>query len=477
MKTSFYYLTNRLLALAATLLGALCANAGISLPAIISDNMVMQQHCNAKLWGTAAPGECIDVTTTWSDKTYSATADNSGHWELRIATPGCSNDEALTFASASDTVTVKNVMVGEVWLCSGQSNMEFPVGRKNEWQTGMSTFESDIQDAEYPMIHLFKVDKVRSIDKPRTDCNGRWIVCNAENVYDFSAIAFVVGRDLYNRLHRPVGMISCAWGGSPAESWTKRDVMENDPLYASVFQQYSLEKMAPKHWEHKVPGMLWNSMVSPILGYTVKGNIWYQGESNAFRAADYPQVFTNMVRSWRDEWQQRMPFYCMMVAPHSTQPAELRMAQMDTWLNCGIKDIGLATVIDRGDSLDLHPRDKLTAGKRLAAWVLAKEYSVKVPYMGPLAKSCQSKGNAIVVKFSYAKGLRCNGNAVNDLQIAGADGIFHPASGRVAGGKLVVTCDNVTEPVAVRYCQSNYCEGNLYNSDDLPAYPFVMKIE
>ncbi len=147
MKTSFYYLTNRLLALAATLLGALGANAGISLPAIISDNMVMQQHCNAKLWGTAAPGECIDVTTTWSDKTYSATADNSGHWELRIATPGCSNDEALTFASASDTVTVKNVMVGEVWLCSGQSNMEFPVGRKNEWQTGMSTFESDIQDA------------------------------------------------------------------------------------------------------------------------------------------------------------------------------------------------------------------------------------------------------------------------------------------------------------------------------------------
>ncbi len=327
------------------------------------------------------------------------------------------------------------------------------------------------------MIHLFKVDKVRSIDKPRTDCNGRWIVCNAENVYDFSAIAFVVGRDLYNRLHRPVGIISCAWGGSPAESWTKRDVMENDPLYASVFQQYSLEKMAPKHWEHKVPGMLWNSMVSPILGYTVKGNIWYQGESNAFRAADYPQVFTNMVRSWRDEWQQRLPFYCMMVAPHSTQPAELRMAQMDTWLNCGIKDIGLATVIDRGDSLDLHPRDKLTAGKRLAAWVLAKEYSVKVPYMGPLAKSCQRKGNAIVVKFSYAKGLRCNGNAVNDLQIAGADGIFHPASGRVDGGKLVVTCDNVTEPVAVRYCQSNYCEGNLYNSDNLPAYPFVMKIE
>lgn len=242
MKTSFYSLTNRLLALAATLLGALGANAGISLPAIISDNMVMQQHCNAKLWGTAAPGECIDVTTTWSDKTYSATADNSGHWELRIATPGCSNGEALTFASASDTVTVKNVMVGEVWLCSGQSNMEFPVGRKNEWQTGMSSFESDIQDAEYPMIHLFKVDKVRSIDKPRTDCNGRWIVCNAENVYDFSAIAFVVGRDLYNRLHRPVGMISCAWGGSPAESWTKRDVMENDPLYASVFQQYSLEK-------------------------------------------------------------------------------------------------------------------------------------------------------------------------------------------------------------------------------------------
>lgn len=251
MKTSFYFLTNRLLALAATLLGALGANAGISLPAIISDNMVMQQHCNAKLWGTAAPGECIDVTTTWSDKTYSATADNSGHWELRIATPGCSNGEALTFASASDTVTVKNVMVGEVWLCSGQSNMEFPVGRKNEWQTGMSTFESDIQDAEYPMIHLFKVDKVRSIDKPRTDCNGRWIVCNAENVYDFSAIAFVVGRDLYNRLHRPVGMISCAWGGSPAESWTKRDVMENDPLYASVFQQYSLEKMAPKHWGTK----------------------------------------------------------------------------------------------------------------------------------------------------------------------------------------------------------------------------------
>ena len=213
-------------------------------------------------------------------------------------------------------------------------------------------------------------------------------------------------------------------------------------------------------------------MISPILGYTVKGNIWYQGESNAFRANDYPRVFTNMVRSWRREWQQRLPFYCMMAAPHSTQPAELRMAQMDTWLNCGIKDMGLATVIDHGDSLDLHPRNKLIAGKRLAAWALAREYSQPVPYRGPLYKSMSIKGDKIIVKFTDAKGLHMVGDRVNDLQIAGKDGAYHSAMAVISGDDLIVSSAEVENPVAVRYCQSPYCEGNLYNSDNLPAYPF-----
>lgn len=455
---------------------SITANSAIKLPAIISDNMVLQQKSSVRLWGKASPGEQVTISSSWSDKKAKATADGSGKWSVYISTPSCTQHQSLTFTSPSGSIIVHNVLIGEVWLCSGQSNMEFAVGKQaDEWQTGMSTFDAEMADADYPMIHLFQVDKTLSIDSPRDDCNGKWMVCNAENIYNFSAIAFVVGRELYKHLHRPVGIINSSWGGSHAESWTKRSVMLADSLYAPVLKRFSAENMKPKQWLHKVPGALWNSMICPILGYTVKGNIWYQGESNAFRANDYPRVFTNMIHSWRQEWHQRLPFYCMMAAPHSTQPAELRMAQMDTWLHCGIKDIGLATVIDYGDSLDLHPRNKLIAGRRLAAWALAREYSLPIPYMGPLYKSMAISGNVITIYFDNADGLHCTGISVNDLQIAGSDGIYHKAEASIIGNTMRVSSAEVAHPVAVRYCQSPYCVGNLYNSAGLPAYPFSTK--
>lgn len=453
------------------------ANAAISLPSIISDNMVLQQKSQARLWGKAAPGETVTVSASWSKHTAKTVADGSGKWSIKIATPSCSQHHSITFSSAAGSIVVRNVMIGEVWLCSGQSNMEFAVGKQNDdWQTGMNTFDAEMADADYPMIHLFQVDKTLSVDTARDDCEGKWVVCDASNIYNFSAIAFVVGRELYKHLHRPIGIINSSWGGSHAESWTKRDVMLADTLYAPILSRFSAENMKPKQWLHKVPGALWNSMISPILGYTVKGTIWYQGESNAFRASDYPRVFTNMLKSWRKEWQQdRLPFYCMMAAPHSTQPAELRMAQMDTWLHCGIKDMGMATVIDHGDSLDLHPRDKLIAGKRLAAWALAKEYRLPVACEGPLYKSMTIDGDKIIIRFTHAKGLHISGTAVHDLQVAAADGIYHPATATISGTTMIVSSPDVKHPVAVRYCQSPYCVGNIYNSDGLPAYPFDTK--
>lgn len=467
---------NKYAKLIASILLATCvlnANAELSLPAIISDNMVLQQQSEAKLWGNASPCDTIAITTSWNKHRTTAIADASGKWSAKISTPKCRQGATITFSTDTKSITVGNILIGEVWLCSGQSNMEFSVGKQGDWCTGMSTFDKEMADADYPMVHLFQVDKTLSVDTPRTDCSGHWVVCKADNIFYFSAIAFVVGRELFQHLHRPIGIIDCSWGGSHAESWTKRDIMTSDSLYTPVLERFSAENMAPKQWLHKVPGALWNSMVYPILGYTVKGNIWYQGESNAFRAEDYPRVFSNMINSWREEWQQRLPFYCMMAAPHSTQPPQLRMAQIDTWLNCGISDIGMATVIDRGDSLDLHPRDKLTAGKRLAAWALAKEYSQKVPYMGPLLKSYKIDNDKIIIKFRYAKGLHIVGNKLNDMEIAGSDGVFHPAEAEIKGSTIIVSSPKVAAPVSARYCQSPYCIGNLYNSDNLPAYPFT----
>jgi hypothetical protein len=293
-------------------------------------------------------------------------------------------------------------------------------------------------------------------------------------------VAFLFARMLHQELQRPVGVILCAVGGTHAESWIREEIMRKDTIYNRVYRSYTPVKMAPKGYLHKVPSAVWNGMVNPIVGYTIKGNIWYQAESNAWRAEDYAPIFVDLVEDWRLVWgQKRLPFYFMQVAPYYQLPGKIRREQAKVWEKKMLDDIGMVTAIDVGDSLDIHPRNKVVPARRFADVVLAEEYGKKIECYGPVMKRIERKGNELVVEFDNAKGLHValpSGEKSSEgaayLHVAGADGKFYPAFSRIVKGKLVVWHPNVAQPVKVKYCTEDYCKGNIYNGAGVPTYPF-----
>lgn len=469
--------------LAAGLAAAVTATGKVSLPAIISDNMVLEQNTDARLWGWASPGEKVTVIPSWASKTGTATAvaGVDGRWECRVATPAASDTpHTLTF-KGKNTIKVNNVLVGEVWLCSGQSNMAFPVGDHRtelKWQVGMENAAAQLQDADYPTMRLFIVPYVLSPLEAKDDCAGRWVVCSPETAYDFSAVGFVFGRRLSKELGIPVGLIQAAKGDTHAESWLKPALMQGNPYYDEVYASFGLDAegnpVNPQR-THKIPSGLWNGMINPILGYTVKGNIWYQGESNAERADKYQQVLTTLIDSWRSEWRQPdMPFYFVQIAPFHRQPAAIREAQLDTWQS-GVRNIGMAVITDVGDSLDIHPVNKVIPGERLALWALNRDYGRKeLVCASPVYRTHRCHGDKITLTFDNASGgLKIqDGNRLTGFYVAGPDRKFVPATAVIDGNTVTVSADGVEHPVAVRYGYGTYFRANLANGAGLPASPF-----
>ena len=478
--------------LATLLLMAAITNleAKITLPSIISDNMVLQQKASVKIWGWTDPSTTITITTSWSNKHYTTLSGPDGKWSIYIKTPGHSRDEKIKILSGDnkkDEVEISNILIGEVWLASGQSNMEFEMKphETDKWMTGMYEWEKESADANYPDIHLFKVEERWEHNSPLENCNGKWVVCSPEVAATFSAIGFLFARELHKTLDIPVGIILCAFGGTHAESWTRREIMENDSLYNKVYKSYSPERDVCKKYPHKVPSAIWNGMVNPILGFTVKGNIWYQAESNAWRADDYPPIFVNMVNDWRSLWgQKRLPFYFMQVAPFGTMPGIIREMQAQVFEKRELEDIGMATAIDCGDSLDIHPKNKVTPAHRLALWALAKEYGKNVEYCGPQFNKMKVKAGKAIIGFKNGNGLHIlnsNGQKSSSgaayIHIAGPDGLFYPANSAIKGKRLILWHPDVDVPTKVKYCTEDYCKGNIYNGDNLPAYPFRKELE
>lgn len=485
LRTKYLKMKRACFLLVAMLAAAIQLSAGITLPSIISDNMVLQQKTDAKLWGWGEPGEKIEIRTSWGKKVYSAQADADGKWSVYVKTPGhcCGQWVKVSSGRTGETVEISNVLVGEVWMASGQSNMEFEMmpHKKDTWMTGMYNWEEEAADAEYPNIHLFKVEEDWDHNVVRDNCKGEWVVCSPEVAKTYSAIAFLFARELHKELRRPVGIVLCAFGGTHAESWIRDEVMRRDSIYNRVYKGYSPGMPVIDKYPHKAPAAIWNAMVNPILGYTVKGNIWYQAESNAWRAEDYAPIFIDLVNDWRSLWgQKRLPFYFMQVAPYGELPGAVRLEQAKVWENGLLKDIGMATAIDVGDSLDIHPKNKVVPAHRFALWALAKEYGKKVECCGPLLEKVSVEGNRMVLSFGHSKGLYVLNAAgekvsagVNYLYVAGTDGNFHPALSEIIGGKLHVWSPDVPAPAQVKYCTEDYCKGNLYNGAGLPAYPFV----
>ncbi len=467
------HLKHSLLA-AALLLITATAQAVVKLPAIFADGMVMQQQTQANLWGTSAPLKRMTLTTGWDGKQYHTTANAAGVWKLSVPTPKAGGPYRLTFDDGQCT-TLSNVLIGEVWLCSGQSNMEMPMkGFKNQ---PVAHAPMDILRSKNPRIRLFTVKRTSTID-PQTDVVGRWQEANPESVAEFSATAYYFGRLVNEIVDVPVGLIVAAWGGSACEAWMKAD-------WLRAFPDARIPKTATDITsKNRTPTALYNGMLHPLIGMTMRGVIWYQGEDNWNRAHTYADMFATLINGWRAEWKQGdFPFYYCQIAPYDysiitekgkpiINSAYLREAQAQ--VEQRVPNTGMAVLLDAGMEKGIHPAQKQTAGERLALLALSKTYGVKgINGESPYYKSMEVKGDTVVLSFERAPmwitGKNCFESKL--FSVAGVDKVFHPARAWIVRSKMYVRSDAVKQPVAVRYAFDNYVEGDVF-CDGLPVGSF-----
>lgn len=482
--------------------------ADVKVPALIADNMVLQQNANVAIWGWADPGEAVEVLSGWGKASVKTVVDQQGNWLVRLKTTKAGGPYVLTI-KGKNTLLIKNVLLGEVWLCSGQSNMHFPVAKgPSDWATGVINSEEEIAKGNYPSIRMITVER-KVAEEPQKNFVGQWEVCSPQTVGNFSAVAYFFAREIFEKTGFPIGLINSSWGGTPAESWTKKEILAADSELAQILEQYrqDLEKypqaiaafqielatwkkesdeakakgekpkgaprepIGPNH--NKSPYKLYNAMIHPLIPYTLKGVIWYQGESNVDRAWQYRKLFPTMIANWRKDWSSpNLPFYFVQIAPHRSQKPEIREAQLVTMLS--VPNTGMSVVTDTGDSLDIHPRDKQTPGKRLALWALAQQYGGKdILYSGPIYKSMKVKKDKIRLQFDYVGGgLVAKDGELVEFTIAGDDQQFVPAKATIEGNSVVVWSEAILNPVAVRFAWRNVPFPNFYNKAGLPASPF-----
>lgn len=439
------------------------SEANISLPNILSDNMVLEQQSNVKLWGWGSPAEKVFITTSWNQKTDSVKTDGNGKWELAVQTPVAGGPYTITF-KATNTIVINNILIGEVWICSGQSNMEM------NYYWGLPQMSEDLKTADIPNIRLFSVPKITALT-PQENVKGNWEQCDSNSVKSFSAAAYYFGRKLNEILHVPVGLIHSSWGGTPAETWTPSDVIAKDSVLSAASK-----KLTPSDSWPITPGYTYNAMIAPLANFSISGAIWYQGESNTGTAVTYAQLLSSMIQSWRILWNKELPFYYVQLAPfkygNNNIAALLREQQVKV---LQIPKTGMIVINDLPvDTLDIHPKDKRDVGYRLANLALAETYGkiIQGGYISPLYKSMSISKDKIILSFENASALTAHGKDVVGFFVAGADQKFYPAIAKIEGNKIIVWNKLVLRPVAVRYAFSNTAVGNVFSKEGLPLSPF-----
>ena len=628
--------------------------ATVKLPAIFTSNMVLQQQSQVPFWGEAAPNKTVKITTSWNNKIIKTNANTSGKWKTLISTPVFGGPYNIEITDGKK-LKLENVMIGEVWLCSGQSNMEMPLAG---WGKIMN-YEQEITAANYPNIRLFTVQRNIS-NQPLTDMisnSGGWLTCSPQTVADFSAVAYFLGKNLYENLNIPIGLINSSWGGTIAEAWTSSNSLKTMPDFSSkviamenkslntdelkerykqdsitwqnqvskadrgfsngkavwtnqdlaekdwklmkvpdnwenqslpnfdgvvwfrktidipedwqnnkltlnldliddndityfngvevghtdgwnltrtytipatlvkagkaviavrvfdtaggggmygnaALMKLSLSQEKSKslagNWQYKIgfnlteipiapvtlnnpnqPTVLYNAMINPIIPFTIKGAIWYQGESNADKAYQYRELFPLMIKDWRKQWNVNFPFYFVQLANYTAQLsepseaawAELREAQLQT---LHLENTGMAVTIDIGDAKDIHPKNKQEVGRRLSLIARANAYKENIAFSGPIYDVYRIEGNTIRISFKYAdNGLKTpNGEMLKGFAIAGVNHLFHWAEAQIIGNDVIVSCKDVENPIAVRYAWATNPGCNLFNKENLPASPF-----
>ena len=503
----------RLLSIAAILAaGSSALQAAVALASPFTDHAVLQRGQPIPVWGTADAGE--KVTVTFDGQTKTVTAGDDKKWLIKLDAHTAGGPYDLIVAG-TNTITLTDILVGEVWICSGQSNMEWTLSKARD-------AEKEIAAANFPKLRHFRVDKMTS-DTSLSSCTGAWTVCTPQNAGGYTAVGYFFGRKLVQELDVPVGLLHTSWGGTPAEAWTSKPALtsaatfknaltewdtqvENYPAQLEAFnktmEKWTAEAAAakvagkpepkkprppqdPKSLPHG-PASLYNGMLNPLVPYGIKGAIWYQGEANANRAKDYRELMALMIGDWRQSFGQGdFPFYIVQLAnymerktePTDTAWAALREAQY--LVTTTVKNTGIAVAIDIGDAKDIHPKNKQDVGLRLALNALAKDYGKKIPYSGPVYKEMKVDGANAVLSFDHLGGgltvtgdIPVAGQKLTGFAIAGEDKKFVWAEAKIVGDTVVVSAASVTKPVAVRYAWGDNPECSLSNKAGLPAVPF-----
>ena len=479
--------------------------AQLKLPAIISDHMVLQQNQADPIWGWDKTG--TKITVSFAGQNYSATAGADGKWMVKLAPlPANASPQILTVVGSTKRV-LNDVVIGEVWMCSGQSNMGFKLA--DEWNGDLTA-----ASAKLPNLRLISVPRVGTQELQK-DFNGQWQASTTDLALNFSAVGYLYGRHLHEILNVPVGLIDNAWGGSAAEAWVRRSTLENDPRFKPLMEvtakreaellpdqgKAELDQLManwkaaclkagatnppwkPENWlaGRQRPGNIFAGVLNPTLGYGIKGVIWYQGESNTERAYEYASLFPFMIEQWRQEWGQgAFPFYWVQLAnfnpekplPGESNWAELRESQTKAMQ---LTNTGQAVIIDLGEGKDIHPRNKHDVAARLVRWALVKDYGMKLPYRSPEFKSVAFAGSKALVTFDcFGAKLRPFGvDQARGFAVCGVDKAWHWATGILVGPNQVqVSSPDVATPIAVRYAWADNPACNLFSSSGLPATPF-----
>ena len=419
------------------------ARADVTLPKVFGSNMVLQQEKPIQVWGWADAGE--EVTVTLDTTTATAVADQQGAWKVALPARKVDGKSHQLTVSGSNTIELKNVLIGEVWLGSGQSNMEWSV-------KGAKDSGPEIAAADHPQIRLFHVPRARSGEPAQDTTGGEWRECSPETIPNFSATAYYFARELQQELKIPIGIIASSWGGTKIEPWT------------------------PKNGKNAV---LYNAMIHPLAPLSMRGVIWYQGESNVLSLAglQYHEMKKQLIEDWRGAWgDDELAFYYVHIAPWSGRykVGELPKLWEGQTKSLTIPHTGMAVITDAVDNIgDIHPRNKQVVGKRLAQWALAKNYGKEVLYSGPLFKSMKVEGNAIRLEFAHSQGLASrDAKDLTEFTIAGESGEFVSAQATIDGRSVVVRAAEVAEPRHVRFGWHKTCNPNLVNGAGLPAAPF-----
>ncbi|MBX3242346.1 MAG: sialate O-acetylesterase [Chitinophagaceae bacterium] len=439
--------------------------AEIRLPSVFSDNMVLQQQSAVAVWGWSSPGEKIYITNSWNNTVDSTQSTGNAKWRLTINTPAAGGPYTLTI-KGSNTIVLKNVLIGEVWVCSGQSNMQ--------WSSlnGIPEIDAELPVATNANIRFFQIPQTTA-DHPQENCPGTWKECNAGSLKNFSAVAYFFGKKLQRDLNIPIGLINTSWGGTPAEVWAPEESVEKDDELKEA-----AKKVTKSNWWPVFAGSTYNAMIYPITSFNIAGAIWYQGESNTANADTYDRLMRTMIGSWRKAWKKDIPFYYVQIAPfrygNRHIGALVREAQTKTLDYPGTGMVVISDLVE--DVKDIHPRQKRGVGERLAGWALAETYAKPAgSYKSPVYKSFDVDKNKITVHFDNAvEGLilKAGDKKATEFYIAGEDKIFVPADVKITGDKVVVSSKQVKNPVAVRFSFSNTGIGNIFSKAGLPVNPF-----